>query len=162
MFFVLLAVGVLRAQAQDSPNNANFVDPFICASNDHGQTDVAAGIPFGMAKHCPDANPQGHSGYDYSAKEITGFSQTRFSGVACTGSGGNIRILPFRENSHGRVPRQLPYKKYMEVAQPGHYSVDLWALSQIAVDLEHTADQEAYREQAFNYSKTWKKFFRIN
>ena len=99
------------------------VDPFICTADDHGQTDVAAAIPFGMVKPCPDTYPTGHSGYDYSAKEILGFSHTRFSGVGCRGTGGNIRVLPFVGGES--LPSRLRYDKSSERAEPGFYGVSL-------------------------------------
>ena len=101
----------------------DFVDPFICTSDDHGQTDVAAAVPFGMIKPCPDTNPTGHSGYDYSANKILGFSQTRFSGTGCNGTGGNIRIFPFLQSKESIVPSEELFLKNSEKAIPGFYSV---------------------------------------
>ncbi len=107
----------------EEKDNARFIDPFICTSDDHGQTDPAAGIPFGMIKLCPDTNPISHSGYDYSAKEIIGFSHTRFSGVGCRGVGGNIRFLPFIKTDS--IPQKLSFDKNAYTAVPGYYSVIL-------------------------------------
>jgi len=104
-------------------DNAKYVDPFICTGSDHGQTDPAAGIPYGMVKLCPDTYPIAHSGYDYDAKEILGFSHNRFSGVGCKGTGGNIRVLPFL-NKDNR-PEKLSYDKKSEQAVPGFYSTIL-------------------------------------
>ncbi|WP_421918736.1 GH92 family glycosyl hydrolase [Marinifilum sp.] len=104
-------------------DNAQYIDPFICTADDHGQTDPAAGIPFGMIKPCPDTDPIAHSGYDYSANEIVGFSHTRFSGVGCRGVGGNIRVLPFIKRDS--IPHKLAYRKESEIAKPGYYSVVL-------------------------------------
>ncbi|WP_147678038.1 GH92 family glycosyl hydrolase [Algibacter pacificus] len=106
-------------------DNASYINPFICTSDDHGQTDVAAAVPFGMVKPCPDTNPISHSGYDYSAKEIVGFSNTRFSGVGCRGVGGNLRILPFAISKGDTIPQSVTYSKESEKAQAGYYSVDL-------------------------------------
>ncbi len=102
---------------------ARYINPFICTSNDHGQTDVAAGVPFGMIKPCPDTEPIAHSGYDYSAKEIIGFSNTRFSGVGCRGVGGNLRIFPFVASQSDSIPTRVTYSKNSERAVPGAYAV---------------------------------------
>ncbi len=120
IFFILFQE--ILSTGQDLPDHARFIDPFICTGNDHGQTDPAAGVPFGMAKPCPDTDPTAHSGYDFSASEIIGFSQTRFSGVGCSGTGGNIRILPFISSA---TNGNLKYIKESELAQPGFYSVEL-------------------------------------
>ena len=56
---------------------SNFVDPFMCASGEYGYTDLAAMVPFGMVKLAPDSDPIGHSGYDFSAEKVLGFSGER-------------------------------------------------------------------------------------
>ena len=43
----------------------SFVNPFIGTSDDHGQTDPSATIPFGMIKPGPETIPRGNGGYDY-------------------------------------------------------------------------------------------------
>ncbi len=122
--FVLL-VSCQNSQQQEKINNADYIDPFICTADDRGQTDVTAGVPFGMVKPCPDTDPVAHSGYDYSAPEITGFSHTRFSGVGCRGVGGNIRVLPFALNGVDSIPTKTGYIKDTEIAKAGYYSVTL-------------------------------------
>jgi putative alpha-1,2-mannosidase len=121
--FILGACNSKDQVSRIQADNAKYIDPFICTADDHGQTDVAAAVPFGMVKPCPDTYPIGHSGYDYSSKDIIGFSHTRFSGVGCTGAGGNIRILPFTNTD--TVPQKLGYDKSSEVAEPGFYAVSL-------------------------------------
>ncbi len=123
MLIILSACTTKQEAEKQQANNAQYIDPFICTADDHGQTDVAAAIPFGMVKPCPDTYPIGHSGYDYNSKEITGFSHTRFSGVGCRGTGGNIRVLPFVNSD--TIPEKLGYDKASEVAVPGYYSVKL-------------------------------------
>lgn len=123
VLLVTLLLGSLLNVTGQSLTPANLVDPFICTSDDHGQTDVAAGVPFGMVKPCPDTNPIGQSGYDYSSGEIKGFSQVRISGVGCDGAGGNLRILPFLFAGDNKVPHQEKYLKSTEQAVPGYYSV---------------------------------------
>lgn len=124
LLIFLFACSTTTDKTQQETNNSQFIDPFICTSDDHGQTDVAAAIPFGMVKPCPDTYPIGHSGYDYNSTEIIGFSHTRFSGVGCRGVGGNIRVLPFA-NSATKVPQKLNYLKNSEIAEAGYYSVIL-------------------------------------
>ncbi|TMU56739.1 glycoside hydrolase domain-containing protein [Flagellimonas algicola] len=104
--------------------NVDYVDPFICTGSDHGQTDPAAAVPFGMVKPAPDTYPLGHSGYDYDAIEILGFSNTRFSGVGCRGVGGNLRVLPY-VGSNSPYPEPQPFKKDSEKAHAGFYAVEL-------------------------------------
>ena len=112
-----------------------YVDPFIGTADDHGQMDPSATIPFGMAKPGPDTDPMGQSGYDYTASSITGFSNTRYSGVGCRGTGGNLRVMPFIGNN---IPRKTNYLKETEQASPGFYQVKL--ANQIQCKL--TATQE--------------------
>ena len=128
VFLFLFLAGQIQRSAGQETGNAHFVDPFICTANDHGQTDVAAGVPFGMAKPCPDTKPKSkgplaHSGYDYSSNEIKGFSQIRISGVGCTGAGGNLRLLPFLAVHDQEIPSVQKYIKSSEEAVPGYYSV---------------------------------------
>lgn len=126
--------------------NASFINPFICTASDHGQTDVAASVPFGMVKPCPDTKPIAHSGYDYDAKEIIGFSNTRFSGVGCRGVGGNIRVLPFSISANDSIPKALTYSKESEKALAGYYVVSL----ENGVKTELTASRQvAYHKYTF-------------
>lgn len=74
-----------------------------------------------MIKPGPDTSPIGQSGYDFLADTIIGFSQTRISGVGCTGAGGNLRLLPFVSTSNATEK----IDKNTEVAQAGYYSVKL-------------------------------------
>ncbi|GGD05901.1 GH92 family glycosyl hydrolase [Hyunsoonleella pacifica] len=109
----------------ESKQNVDYINPFICTADDHGQTDVSASVPFGMVKPGPDTNPIAHSGYDYMAKEIIGFSNTRFSGVGCRGVGGNLRVLPFVISEQDSISKKLRFKKESETALAGYYKVDL-------------------------------------
>lgn len=101
--------------------NSEYINPFIGTAGDHGQTDPSANIPFGMIKPGPDTDPGNHSGYNYNAEKLIGFSQTRASGIGCHGVGGNLRILPFtniNEESAGM-------DKNSESASAGFYSIKL-------------------------------------
>ncbi|HKJ43661.1 MAG TPA: GH92 family glycosyl hydrolase [Sunxiuqinia sp.] len=146
LFFLLALEFQFQCSVGQKAGVAGYVDPFICTANDHGQTDVAAGVPFGMAKPCPDTKPKlqgtlAHSGYDYSSNEIKGFSQTRISGVGCTGAGGNLRLLPFLSEGNQQIPSFQKYLKIAEQAVPGYYSV--------IFDSQIRAEMTATREVAF-------------
>ena len=137
-------------QPEEKQSNAVYINPFISTENDHGQTDVAASVPFGMVKPCPDTNPIAHSGYDYSAEEIIGFSNTRFSGVGCRGVGGNLRILPFVISKGDSIPKGLTYSKESEKAKAGYYSVNL----SNGVKTQLTANRQvAFHQYTFPESK---------
>lgn len=103
-----------------SQKYSNYVDLFICTGRDHGQLDPAATVPFGMIKLGPDTEPGNHSGYDYYAESIIGFSHNRIGGVGCKGAGGNLRILPGLGNPY---VSSLPVDKKSEFAQPAFYKV---------------------------------------
>lgn len=98
----------------------DYVDPFICTRGDHGQLDPAATIPFGMIKVGPDTDPGNHSGYNYDASRIKGFSHNRIGGVGCKGAGGNLRILPWVGHVNSVV---ATFDKANEIASPAYYSV---------------------------------------
>lgn len=115
IIFLFLSVGFLQGQ-----NVTSYVDLFICTAGDHGQLDPSATVPFGMVKLGPDTDPINHSGYDYNATKMKGFSHNRIGGVGCTGAGGNLRILP----SIGEISSQsVPFLKESEKAVPCYYSV---------------------------------------
>lgn len=134
---IFLITGALTAYSQSV---LDYVDLFICTAGDHGQLDPSATVPFGMIKPGPDTNPGNHSGYDYNADKITGFSQNRIGGVGCNGAGGNLRILPFigfaKEEGAG-------YFKETEKAVPGYYSVLLE--DQIQAELTATSQTAIHR-----------------
>ncbi|MGV8094542.1 MAG: glycoside hydrolase domain-containing protein [Mangrovibacterium sp.] len=99
---------------------SDYVDLFISTAGDHGQLDPSATVPFGMVKLGPDTEPGNHSGYDYHANKIRGFSHNRISGTGCDGAGGNLRILP---KTGWMNDYSAPVIKSTEKAFPGYYSV---------------------------------------
>lgn len=115
--FVLLWWGV-NSFAQKRASE--YVNLFICTSGDHGQLDPSATVPFGMIKLGPDTDPENHSGYDYEATKIAGFSHNRIGGVGCTGAGGNLRILPAIGELNSK---SQSIRKKTEIATPCYYSV---------------------------------------
>lgn len=121
IYVLLTGVYINLSVVQAQQPLTSYIDPFIGTSDDHGQTDPSANVPFGMIKPGPDTKPAGQSGYNFLADAITGFSQTRVSGVGCTGTGGNLRLLPFINTTNGIEKTD----KSTEVAQAGYYSVRL-------------------------------------
>lgn len=99
--------------------NGKDVNMFIGSAGDHGQMTPAATVPFGTVSVCPDSRPNQHGGYDYNVPEISGISINRVSGVGCSGTGGNIRILPDMPES------KVEIIKGSEKAYPGYYQAQL-------------------------------------
>jgi predicted alpha-1,2-mannosidase len=112
----------------------DYVDPFINTLGDNGQTNPGPTTPFGLVSLGPDSDGGAFSGYYYQDKYLKGFSHLRFSGVGCSGAGGNILMMPetrsFTKNS-GEYKQQ--YDKNSEKASPGYYGVKL--ASGIGVEL---------------------------
>ena len=147
----LFAINSSQISHQDSIKKSGFVDPFMGTSGEHGHTDPAAAVPFGMVKPAPDSDPLGYSGYDFSASRVLGFSNTRFSGVGCQGVGGNLRILPFvLTKSSQKIPISLKLDKSSEIASAGYYSVVLE--NKVHVELTATR-QVAFHKYTFPESE---------
>ncbi|MDI4647645.1 GH92 family glycosyl hydrolase [Cohnella hashimotonis] len=112
----------------------DYVDPFINTLGDNGQTNPGPTMPFGLASVGPDGDGGAFSGYYYQDRFLKGFSQLRFSGVGCSGAGGNILMMPetrsFTKNSS---EYKQQYDKSSESASPGYYGVTL--ASGVKVDL---------------------------
>ncbi|MFG1732963.1 GH92 family glycosyl hydrolase [Paenibacillus sp. 843] len=104
----------------------DYVDPFINTLGDNGQTNPGPTTPFGLVSLGPDSDGGAFSGYYYEDKHLKGFSHLRFSGVGCSGGGGNILMMPqtsaFTKNS-GEYKQK--YDKSSEQASPGYYAVNL-------------------------------------
>ncbi|MDO3412604.1 GH92 family glycosyl hydrolase [Saccharibacillus sp. CPCC 101409] len=104
----------------------DYVDPFINTLGDNGQTNPGPTAPFGLVSLGPDSDGGAFSGYYYQDKYLKGFSHLRFSGVGCSGAGGNILMMPetgdFTKDS-GKY-KQL-YDKSSEQASAGYYAVNL-------------------------------------
>ena len=147
VILLLFAAGNSQTNQQQGNKKSDFVDPFMCTSGEHGHTDPAAAVPFGMVKPAPDSDPLGYSGYDFSARKVLGFSNTRFSGVGCQGVGGNLRILPFTLTKNTlKIPNSLKLDKSSEIASPGYYSVVLG--NKVHVELTATR-QVAFHKYTF-------------
>ncbi len=146
-YILLTGVYINLSIAWAQESLALYIDPFIGTSSDHGQTDPSANVPFGMIKPGPDTSPIGQSGYDFLAGTLIGFSQTRISGVGCTGAGGNLRLLPFVSTSNATEK----IDKSTEVAQAGYYSVKL--INGVLVEITAGRTSAIYR---FIYPKSKK------
>ena len=147
IFVLCLTLSMVQAQ------QTSFVNPFIGTSDDHGQTDPSATIPFGMIKPGPETIPRGNGGYDYQSQQLKGFSQTRMSGVGCIGVGGNLLITPFV----GTACKTLKMDKASETAIPGYYSVTLD--NQLKVEITTGRTAAIYR---FTYPATETAGIKIN
>lgn len=95
--------------------NLKYVNMFIGSAGDHGQMTPAATVPFGAVSVCPDSRPNQHGGYDFNVPEISGISINRVSGVGCSGTGGNISILPALPETKVEIVKET------EKARPGYY-----------------------------------------
>jgi putative alpha-1,2-mannosidase len=123
-FFVLLQCMFYLSHAvlaqKGSLNKSSYVDLFVCTSGDHGQVSPAATLPFGLVKLGPETVPTNHSGYDYKATLMKGFTINRMEGVGCVGSGANILIRP----GLGKINQSAyPIDKSSEKSSPGYYKV---------------------------------------
>ncbi|MFE5321689.1 glycoside hydrolase domain-containing protein [Paenibacillus sp. NPDC056579] len=104
----------------------DYVDPFINTMGDNGQTNPGPTTPFGLVSLGPDSDGGAFSGYYYQDKYLKGFSHLRFSGVGCSGAGGNILMMPeIREFTKNKDEYKQRYDKNSEAATPGFYSVKL-------------------------------------
>ncbi|SDX06080.1 glycoside hydrolase domain-containing protein [Paenibacillus sp. CF384] len=124
----------IPAEPDTNLEPVDYVDPFINTLGDNGQTNPGPSTPFGLVSLGPDSDGGGFSGYLYENKYIRGFSHLRFSGVGCSGAGGNILMMPetsaFTKN---RDEYKQKYDKSSEQASAGYYGVTL--ASGIGVEL---------------------------
>lgn len=132
---------------------AQYVNPFIGTSDDHGQTSPAAVVPFGMISAGPDTKPAGQAGYDYLAEETVGFSQSRISGIGCKGTGGNLRLMPFIQVD----TETTRFDKRTESASAGYYGVRLQNGIKVAIAAARTS--AIYQ---FTYPKDKKSGLRLD
>ena len=94
---------------------SDYVNPLIGTS---GYVDTFPGpdVPFGMVQLEPDTSPDrpAGGGYEYTDKDLRGFSLTHVSGPGC-GAGGDIPMLPVvgaRGSGPGRARRALhPHRR---------------------------------------------------
>lgn len=150
----LYGVGADQLPAYPATNLApvDYVDPFINTMGDNGQTNPGPSTPFGLVSLGPDGDGGAFSGYYYQDKNLKGFSHLRFSGVGCSGAGGNILMMPetrsFTKNSN---EYKQPYDKSSEQASPGYYAVNL--ASGIGVELT-ASDNVGFHRYTFPAADT--------
>ncbi len=105
------------------------VNVFLGSSGDHGQLSPAASSPFSQLSILPKTTPGTHTGYEYLAKEVWGFTHNRFEGVGCQGSGGLLLLKPFLGNRDDGKP----LLKLSDQARPGTYAIRF--RNQISADI---------------------------
>jgi len=111
-----------------------YVDPFI-GTDGTGHCFPGPSRPFGMVQPGPDNADGGWdftSGYQYRARTIMGFSQTRASGTGIPEL-GDLLLMPV---ASVRDDLRSTYDKASEVARPGYYAI---RLTDNAVRVELTA-----------------------
>ena len=139
VFFTILILLSASSLIAQNRKGIDYVDMFIGTADDFGQNDPAATTPYGMVKVSPDTDPGNHSGYNYENAQLMGFSVNRLSGVGCSGSGGNLRIIPRTD--------QFPYvflHKGTEKATPGYYTVELSNGIRVELTATHNMAIERY------------------
>ncbi|MGQ8337840.1 glycoside hydrolase domain-containing protein [Sunxiuqinia sp. A32] len=145
-----------------SQNILEKVNLFICTEGDHGQLDPSATVPWGLIKVGPDTDPGNHSGYNYSATKLKGFSHNRIGGTGCNGAGGNLCIVP---GIGARLEKSYCFDKSKEQASPGYYSTIL--KNNVKVELTATNNTAFHKYTfpasdsafiSFNLSSTYAKF----
>lgn len=113
-----MSAKLLMAQ-QTETRRLEQVNVFLGSSGDHGQLSPAASYPFSALSIAPQTYPYTHTGYEFLAKEVWGFTHNRFEGVGCQGSGGLLLVKPFL----GTQDDGTPLMKVGEQASPGTYAI---------------------------------------
>ena len=132
---------VAPALASGAPTT--LVDTFVGTSGTPAggpiDTFPGADLPFGMVQWSPDTPSQNAGGgYEYTDRDITGFSLTHLSGPGCSVF-GDFAILP----TVGAIPNdpaaaRQPFSHSNEKSAPGWYAVSLGAPT-IRTELSVTA-----------------------
>ncbi|SFM26442.1 alpha-1,2-mannosidase, putative [Gracilibacillus orientalis] len=114
------------SKSQTNLDPVDYVDPFINTLGDNGQTNPGPTTPFGLVSLGPDSDGGAFSGYYYQDDYLKGFSHLRFSGVGCSGAGGNILVMPQTQDfTNDSNTYKQKYDKSSEEASPGYYGVEL-------------------------------------
>ncbi|WP_420136933.1 glycoside hydrolase domain-containing protein [Sphingomonas sp.] len=114
-----LAIALAFSSAAIAREPVAWVNPFIGTLADFGQLSPAAVAPYGMVQLGPDTDPANHAGYDFAARQLTGFSHTRAVGVGCSGAGGDVRVAL----GYAGTGSAWLMDKDQERATAGYYSV---------------------------------------
>jgi len=135
---ILVLLALISCQGKHPAKSpVEYVNPFICTEGDHGQWLPAALVPYGLVEVCPDTYPGSligdgdfaHSGYDFSDKQIRGFSNFHKGSSGGTGvcdRSGLLSLLPFVNENDSLYRNPIAdMDKKTEMATPGYYSVVL-------------------------------------
>ena len=135
--------GVEQDQTPASPeanlDPIDYVDPLMNTLGDNGETSPAATTPLGLVSLGPDTDGNAHTGYYYEDEYMEGFSHLRFSGVGCSGAGGNILMMPgTNEFPADKSDYQQKYVKSSEDVSAGYYALEL----ESGIDVELTVSEK--------------------
>lgn len=125
LIFIFSAVILFAAKTHFAQDHTKFVNPFI-GTQDTGHTFPGATAPFGLVQPSPDTGDNGWaytSGYQYTDKQIFGFSNTHFSGTGVPDL-GDILLQPFTGEAV-RENYKSGFDKQTERAAAGFYTVYL-------------------------------------
>lgn len=112
LLYLVFCAHTLSAQVEK-------VNVFLGSSGDHGQMSPAASSAFHQLSIVPLTNPTTHTGYEYLAKEVRGFTHNRMEGVGCQGAGGVLLVQPYLGSG-----QEIPVlHKEVENAGPGFYEI---------------------------------------
>lgn len=117
--FILMTLTNLVFGQKRTVKKHELVNVFLGSSGDHGQMSPAASYPFSALSIAPQTYPTTHTGYEYLAKEVLGFTHNRFEGVGCMGSGGILLLKPFL-GTYNEAEKLI---KSSESAGPGYYKI---------------------------------------
>lgn len=132
LLLLAVCIACLRASAAAATSSAptTLVDTFVGTSGTPAggpiDTFPGADVPFGMVQWSPDTPSQNAGGgYEYSDREITGFSLTHLSGPGCSVF-GDFGMLPTL-GAIGADPgaARQPFSHATEESAPGWYAVSL-------------------------------------
>ena len=133
LFILIFSIILVSCQNKNDKLNT-FVNPFVGTDNT-GNTNPSACVPFGMVQLGPDTRLEsweGSSGYLYKDKIILGFSHAHISGIGVP-TWGDVLFMPmigkavFHSGNpdHSKKGYASPFSKETEKANPGYYSVIL-------------------------------------
>jgi len=123
-------IGTVQAAAP--ADYAQYVNPFIGTSGDHGQDGPGAFAPYGLATVTPKTTSGNHVGYEYTSNTLLGFTNVALDGVGGGGGAGDVLVVPTYQTYTAR-PSTSSYNKAIrttggvkdESATAGYYRVGL-------------------------------------
>lgn len=120
-YLVLILCLLIKKEIIHAQKIVEKVNVFLGSSGDHGQMSPGASSPFHQMSILPHTYPQLHTGYEFLAKKIIGFTHNRMEGTGCKGSGGLIMIKPYLGENFSNTM----FTKISEKAGPGFYEINL-------------------------------------